>query len=220
MNRIKEFVMKCSAVMVCIVVLAVLGSGCRSSAGDRKSTDKVQASEQERRDNVNRESSRADNTSFSRDRIEQMLITDPAAKATHTAYIGWLKKQENPDKTEIANEQIILEALSGSFPSGWKKHMHSLGSVLNHQAWHLIITGKRFRAAEAMVKKAVELDGNECDYLDTLAELQYRRGKYAEAIATIRLALSQETDRGRPMGRGKRGYLKRQLRKFKRALKK
>jgi len=153
-------------------------------------------------------------------RIEAALVASPADRAAHVRFLAWLQKQENPDKTEIANEKLILDACKGVFPRDWAPHMRSLGSVLNHQSWHLIKNNKRFAVAEALVRKALELDGDECDYLDTLAELQYRRGEYAKAVETIRRALARKTDRGRPMGRGKRSYLEGQLKRFQEALEK
>ena len=55
---------------------------------------------------------------------------------------------------------------------------------------------------------------NECDFLDTLAELRFRQKRVPEAIRLIRQALAQTTDRGQPMCKGKRQYLEKQLKRF------
>ena len=142
------------------------------------------------------------------------LIAAPADKALHKEYLAFLETQPDRDLQEAVNQQYIIDAFGGKFPSDWASHMHSLASVINHQAWHFITKNKKSALAEALVLKALELKPDECDYLDTLAELQFRTGKVDEAVKTMKKALAQTTDRGRPMGGCKRKYLEDQLTRF------
>lgn len=149
-----------------------------------------------------------------REQALQILLSDPENIAAHQQLKqAWIAEGET-DAEMIENEQTILDSYNGIFPEKWNPTHKTVGSALNHQAWHLITHNRGWEYADVLIKKALELIPNECDFLDTLAELQYRRGETQEAIATIKLALEQKNDRGRPMGRGKIQYLEKQLARF------
>ena len=142
------------------------------------------------------------------------VIQEPASRAAHEAWLPVLKGLEDADETEIANEQIIIDAFDNQYPQSMAPIHHGLPAVLNHQAWHLTISGKRVMYAEALVTEALKLQPDECDFLDTLAELRFRQGRAGEAVDIIRKALEQTMDRGRPMGKSKRKYLEEQCARF------
>jgi len=210
--------MKTMLLIAVAAVLATAGPGCKNGNNKKEeNTQKKATVMNEKKPAPPKETPPSQEKKVSEyDQIRAKLLKDCTDREAHVEFMAWLKKQKDPDKTEIANEQIILNTLDKKFSKDFR--LKSLGAVLNHQSWHFIENNRRFDIADAMVRKGLKLDGDECDYLDTLAELQFRKGEYTEAIKTINKALARKTDRGRPMGKGKRGYLEGQLKKFQKAL--
>jgi tetratricopeptide (TPR) repeat protein len=81
--------------------------------------------------------------------------------------------------------------------------------ALNRLAWIYALQGINLNAALEMSQKAVELQPGVAGYLDTLAELYYRKREYIKAIETINQAIQLEPERP---------YFQRQLSKFQNAL--
>jgi thioredoxin-like negative regulator of GroEL len=77
--------------------------------------------------------------------------------------------------------------------------------LLNSYAWTCAEKGWDLEKAEGVAARAVELSQGDPGILDTLAEVQYKRGKVEEATATLRLALAK-----RPGD----AYLEGQLKRF------
>jgi len=184
--------MKTMLLIAVVAVLATAGLGCKNgSSKQTENTQKKVTDMNEKKPDTPKETSPAPEKVVSEyDQIRAALLKNITDKEAHSKLMAWLKKQEKPDKTEIANQQIIIDAIDKKFRKDFR--LASLGAVLNHQAWHFIENNRRFDIADVMVRKGLELDGDECDYLDTLAELQFRKGEYKEAIATIKKALAQK----------------------------
>ena len=148
------------------------------------------------------------------DNLIGLLVEAPADCSLHVRLAACLAADPATDPVELANEQLIVDAFADRYPATLDSRHHALHSMLNHQAWHLIVNGRRTAYAEALVRQALSLAPDECDYLDTLAELRFRQNRADEAAVLIRKALEQTTDRGRPMGECKRRYLNEQLQRF------
>jgi tetratricopeptide (TPR) repeat protein len=89
------------------------------------------------------------------------------------------------------------EKLCGEFPQSAWGH--------NAAAWLAANCKRELDAALAHAKKAVELEPATPGYRDTLAEVHFRRGEKAEAVAAMKKCLELEP---------KNGYYRKQLERF------
>lgn len=103
----------------------------------------------------------------------------------------------------------------------YQKTISALKNLLNHDpnhapslnrlAWIYAIQGENLDEGIKLSRKSLQLKPNTAGYLDTLAELYYKKKQYKKAIETINQAIKLAPDRK---------YFYGQLKKFKNSLKK
>jgi len=93
--------------------------------------------------------------------------------------------------------RLLLNRMVESYPDN--------AELLNSFAWTCAEKGWDLEKAEQAAQRAVDLSQGDAGILDTLAEVQFRRGQAGQAIATIRRALEKRP--GDP-------YLEGQLKRF------
>lgn len=67
--------------------------------------------------------------------------------------------------------------------------------VLNNYAYHLSVIGNSLQQALKMAQRATELSPNNATYLDTLAWVYYKLGRYEEAKKVMQQAMSFDKDK-------------------------
>jgi tetratricopeptide (TPR) repeat protein len=77
-----------------------------------------------------------------------------------------------------AESKRALDAALAKYPGSANDH--------NNLAWLAVNCGRDAEAALSHARRAVELKPRNAAYLDTLAEVQYHRGEYDEAIKTMK----------------------------------
>ncbi len=86
--------------------------------------------------------------------------------------------------------------------------------VLNNLAWTYAEEGVQLDRALELSLQSLKADEDNVVYLDTYAELFYKKGKYGHALALMQRALELEPEDGEH-----HRYLREQMQKFRRALK-
>ena len=66
--------------------------------------------------------------------------------------------------------------------------------MLNNFAYHLSVTGKSLKQALTMSQRATTLSPNNATYLDTLAWVYYKLGRYEEAKKVMQQAMSFDNE--------------------------
>ncbi|RMH73691.1 MAG: hypothetical protein D6675_02130 [Gemmatimonadetes bacterium] len=131
-------------------------------------------------------------------RLEQLAKTanDDIAQQSYTALARYYARQEEPEK-----EAAVLEAMADRFNDD--------PQALNSFAWRMTELEMKLEKALAYAQKAAELSevGSEDQamILDTVAEVHYKLGDKASAIAVINKAIHIKPDDD---------YYKKQLAKF------
>jgi tetratricopeptide (TPR) repeat protein len=92
-------------------------------------------------------------------------------------------------RTEVANKLFndvyqAYEQVCQDFPNAAQHH--------NNLAWLAAVCNRRLDDALVHSRRAVELRPERAGYLHTLAEVHFRRGEHAEAIATAKRGLERE----------------------------
>nr|NIR47649.1 tetratricopeptide repeat protein [candidate division KSB1 bacterium]NIV69929.1 tetratricopeptide repeat protein [Phycisphaerae bacterium]NIT70119.1 tetratricopeptide repeat protein [candidate division KSB1 bacterium]NIU23776.1 tetratricopeptide repeat protein [candidate division KSB1 bacterium]NIU91961.1 tetratricopeptide repeat protein [candidate division KSB1 bacterium] len=71
--------------------------------------------------------------------------------------------------------------------NAYKQALATMAAPMNHLAWLYQAQGKVDEALR-LSSLAVQLSNDNADFLDTLAEIQYKRGEYAEALKLMQRA--------------------------------
>lgn len=127
--------------------------------------------------------------------LEQVLERWPQVEQGPEIYnilVGMASKAGDEDRM-----RSLLNRMVDQYPDN--------AELLNSYAWTCAEKGWDLEKAEAIAARAVELSKGDPGIMDTLAELQFRRGKVDAAVATIRQALAK-----RPGD----SYLEGQLKRF------
>ena len=97
----------------------------------------------------------------------------------------------------IGDQYYELGKIKNSYSAYNKALFYNLDNavVLNNYAYHLSVVGKSLNQALTMAKRATELSPNNATYLDTLAWVYYKLGRYEDAKKLMQLALGLEKNK-------------------------
>jgi tetratricopeptide (TPR) repeat protein len=139
---------------------------------------------------------------FSRlgDVLQSMKRHDAAAEAYGRAVAS---AQAQNLKSELW-KQLLLRASALEDAGGWPEARQALQQalalqpdeplLLNFMGYGQLERGENMDSAEAMIRKASELDPDNGSITDSLGWAQYKHGKVGEAIATLQQAAEKDPD--------------------------
>ena len=96
----------------------------------------------------------------------------------------------------IGDQYYELDQTRKSYDAYYKalKYNADNAVVLNNFAYHLSVTGKSLKQALTMSQRATTLSPNNATYLDTLAWVYYKLGRYEEAKKVMQQAMSFDNE--------------------------
>ena len=96
----------------------------------------------------------------------------------------------------IGDQYYELDQTRKSYDAYYKalKYNAENAVVLNNFAYHLSVTGKSLKQALTMSQRATTLSPNNATYLDTLAWVYYKLGRYEEAKKVMQQAMSFDNE--------------------------
>ena len=97
----------------------------------------------------------------------------------------------------IGDQYYELGEVRNSYSAYNKALYYNLDNavVLNNYAYHLSVVGKSLNQALTMAKRATELSSNNATYLDTLAWVYYKLGRYEDAKKVMQLAIGLDKNK-------------------------
>lgn len=123
----------------------------------------------------------------------------PEEPAVALAAIPILKSTSHPEEAKQLFEKVYqgLRRDLAESPDDSRR--------LNNLAWICAVCHERLDDALVVAKHAAELDPNDANILDTLAEVHFQRGERTEAIESIRRAIEKNPENA---------YFKKQIKRF------
>ncbi len=102
---------------------------------------------------------------------------------------------KNPDHAEARLQCAIMSERDGDMPAAEEHFRYLLAkdpanaNILNYLGYALADRGLKLAEAEVLISSAVKVSPGNGAYLDSLAWVYFKQGKYAEALAQIKAAL-------------------------------
>ena len=102
---------------------------------------------------------------------------------------------KKPDYTEARLQYAVMSERDGDMPAAEESFRYMLAkdpdnaNILNYLGYALADRGLKLEEAEAMISKAVKITPSNGAYLDSLAWVHFKQGKYPAALGEMKSAL-------------------------------